>query len=224
MNPTKPQEFSRSSSPVPDTVSRVVHALQRRAHVESHDVYVRTDTQLPEDLIRECLTLYRELRYEEGIARARRDPGWQHEPFARLYVAIGMHYQSRYDDARAEYAEAVARFEDISLRAMCVANIGSTFYEQGDLITADVHYKNALTMDERNEFALVARVGLACQCSDEAAVMERAATLRAHWPTWRERSVIAEQLLKDRSYRFLRETPGLFERAMGVSLEHLLLR
>jgi hypothetical protein len=34
--------------------------------------------------------------------------------------------------------------------------------------------------------------------------------------------VIVQLLTTDRSYRFLRKTPGLFERAFGVTLDALL--
>ncbi len=191
-------------------------AIARRAHLESHDVYVPDESPIDRALGDACAALYRELRFDEGLARARRAPGWEQDPEARLYAGIGMHYQRRYGDARAEYMAAMELGTDASFRATCVANAGTTWFEEGDLDRALGCYDRAVALDPLNEFGLLGRVAVACQRYDEAAVVDAARLLCERWPAWRERPVIASMLLKDRSFRFVREADGLFERAFGA--------
>lgn len=208
----------------PTTPSQsAARAIVRRAHVEAHDVYVPDESRVDASLNGDCTALFRELRFDDGIARARRDEGWAANPEARLYAAIGLHYQRRYDAARAEYAAAMALSDDASFRGTCAANGASAWFEEGDLARADDGYAAALVIDPLNEYALLGRVAVACQRADADAVVDAAAALRARWPAWQGRSVLRSALLKDRSLRFVRDEPGLFERAMHASLVDLAL-
>ncbi len=65
-------------------------------------------------------------------------------------------------------------------------------------------------------------VAVAAERRDAEEVVRLAARVRERWPAWQGRTVIVQLLTTDRSYRFLRKTPGLFERAFGVSLDALL--
>lgn len=213
MNPTNPDP-APTRTDATDAARRIV----RRALVEAHDVYVPEESPVTAALRDECLALYRELRFDAGIARARRDEGWTRDPDARLYVAIGLHYQRRYDEAREEYRQAGALSDDASFRGTCAANVGTVWYEQGEFDRALEMYREALEIDPRNEFALAGVLGVGCHRRDVAAVLRAAAALRAAWPAWAERPVLAAMFRKDRSFRFLREEPGLFERALGAPI------
>jgi len=196
-------------------------SLLRRAHAEAHDVYVPDESAVDPALKDECAALYRALRFDEGIARAQRDAGWERDPDAVLYAAIGRHYQRRYDDARAGYAAAMALSGDASFRGTCAANAASACFEEGDLDRAREGYERALAVDPPNEFALLGLIAVGCQRRDAAAVVRDAAALRDRWPAWHTRAVVVGVLRSDRSYRFLRDEPGLFERAFGVGLDAL---
>ena len=206
----------------PQAPSRDVRAsLLRRAHVEAHDVYVPDESGVDPALKEECSALYRALRFDEGVARAQRSAGWERDPDAALYAAIGRHYQRRYDDARAGYAAAMALSDDASFRGTCAANAATASFEEGDLDRAREGYALALSIDPLNEFALLGLIAVGCQRRDAAAVVRDAAILRARWPGWQTRSVVVGMLRQDRSYRFLRDEPGLFERAFGLALGDL---
>jgi tetratricopeptide (TPR) repeat protein len=196
-------------------------SLLRRAHAEAHDVYVPDESAVDPALKDECAALYRELRFAEGVARAQRAEGWERDPDAVLYAAIGRHYERRYDDARAGYAAAMALSDDASFRGTCAANAASAWFEEGDLDRARAGYDGALAVDPLNEFALLGLIAVGCQGRDAAAVVRDAATLRARWPGWMTRGVVVGVLRSDRSYRFLRDEPGLFERAFGVGVDAL---
>ena len=207
----------------PAAAPRLPAPLRRRIHAETHDVYLRDETP-HDDLVDACAALYRELRFDEGLARARRDAGWERDRFARLYVGIGLHYQRRYDDARAEYVIALELADTPFFRATCLSNVGTTWFEQGDLARALECFDRALVADPDCELGYLNRIAVACQRSDADAVVEGAARVVGRWPDWAERPVIASMLLKDRSFRFAREHDGLFERAFGVALDALLPR
>jgi tetratricopeptide (TPR) repeat protein len=196
-------------------------SLLRRAHAEAHDVYVPAESAVDPALKEECAALFRALRFDEGVARAQRDAGWERDADAVLYVGLGRHYQRRYDEARAAYGAAMALSADASFRATCAANAASAHYEEGALDGAREGYAHALSIDPLNEFALLGLIAVDGQRRDADAVVRDAATLRARWPEWRSRPVIVGVLRSDRSYRFVRDEPGLFERAFGVPLEAL---
>jgi len=203
------------------SLDEVRRSLLRRAHAETHDVYVPAESPVDPSLKDECAALYRALRFDDGVARAQRDAGWERDADAVLYVAIGRHYQRRYDEARAGYGEAMALSDDASFRATCAANAASAHYEEGSLDGAREGFARALTIDPLNEFALLGLIAVDAQRRDADAVVRDAATLRARWPAWRSRPVIVGLLRVDRSYRFVRDEPGLFERAFGVALDAL---
>lgn len=205
----------------PPSSKDVRSSLLRRAHAEAHDVYVPVESAVDPALKDECSALYRALRFDEGVARAQRADGWESDPDAVLYVAIGRHYQRRYADARDGYAAAMALSDDPSFRGTCAANAASAHFEEGDLDRAREQYALALTIDPLNEFALLGLIAVGCQRRDAAAVLRDAATLQARWPDWLARRVVVGVLRHDRSYRFLRDEPGLFERAFGVALDAL---
>lgn len=172
-------------------------------------------------LVNDCGALYRELRFDEGIARARRDSNWEHDPKARLHVAIGLHYKHQYDDARAEYAVAVELSTNASFQGTCLANVGTTWYEEGDLGRALDCFERSLVIDPLNEFGLMSAVMIAAERRDADEVVRLSARVCERWPDWRTRTVILHCLTVDRSYRFLRKSPGLMERAFGVTLDAL---
>lgn len=207
----------------PATTPKLPAPLRRRIHAETHDVYLR-DEAPRDDLVDACTALYRDLRFDEGLARARRDPGWESDPFARLYTGIGLHYQSRYDDARAEYFIALGLADTPFFRATCLSNVGATWFEQGDLARASEFFDRALAADPDYDLAYLNRIAVACQRADAEAVVEGASRIVRRWPDWAERPLMTAMLLKDRSFRFLRERQGLFERSFGVALEGLLPR
>ena len=211
----------RASEPA---APRLPAALRKRAHAESHDVYLRDDAARDDDLADACMALYRELRFDDGIARARRDAGWERDRFARLYVGIGLQYQRRYDDARAEYVIAMELGDTPFFRSTCLANVGTAWFEQGDFARALDCYDRALAADPDGELGYLGRIAVACQRVDAAAVVEGASRIVGRWPDWAERPVIVAMILKDRSFRFAREHDGLFERAFGVALDALLPR
>ena len=202
----------------------VIHGRDRRAaHAEEHATLAPNETLArAASLVVDCMTLYRALRFDEGIARARRDAGWESDPDARLHVAIGLHYKGLYDEARAEYAAAAERSASPSFQATCVANAGAAWYEQGDFDQALEQFEKSLEVDPLNEFGLMGAVAVAAERRDAEEVVRLSARVRERWPAWQGRSVIVQLLTTDRSYRFLRKTPGLFERAFGVSLDALL--
>jgi hypothetical protein len=76
-------------------------------------------------------------------------------------------------------------------------------------------------VDPLNEFGLLGPLAVACERRDADAVVAQATLLRAAWPEWQGRTVIVQSLSHDRSYRFVRNTLGLFERAFGVSVDSL---
>jgi tetratricopeptide (TPR) repeat protein len=200
-----------------------LHAHRRREHVEVHGEFLTNESLTgAASLVTDCVTLYRDLRFDEGITRARRDPGWESDPDARLHVAIGLHYKQFYDEARAEYAVAASVSPSPSFQATCVANIGAAWYEQGDFDRALASFEQSLAVDPLNEFGLMGAVAIAAERRDADEVVRLAARVRERWPAWQERTVIVQLLTTDRSYRFLRKTPGLFERAFGVTLDALL--
>ncbi len=200
-----------------------LQAARRRAQAEERP-YLATNESLAraEALVADCVALFRDLRFDEGIARARRDPGWERDPDARMHVAIGLQYQRRYDEARAEYAAAASLSPSASFQATCVANMGAAWYEQGEFDRALEHFERSLEVDPLNEFGLMGALAVACERRDVEEVVRLAARVRERWPAWRERTVIVQLLTTDRSYRFLRKAPGLFERAFGVGLDALL--
>jgi tetratricopeptide (TPR) repeat protein len=209
-------------SDVPATGSAAVKtALLRRAHAEAHDVYVPDGSPVDPSLKDECSAHYRALRFDDGIARAQQTPGWESNHDAVLYVAIGRYYQRRYNEAREGYAAAMTLSDDASFRGTCMANIATTRFEEGDFDRAREDYSHALTIDPLNEFALLGLVAIGCQRRDTDAVIRDATLLRSRWPNWQERPVITSMLRKDRSYRFLRDEPELFVRAMDISLNEL---
>lgn len=199
------------------------HARRRPAHAEERQGLL-TNESLSDaaSLVVDCVALFRDLRFDEGIARARRDPGWERDPDARMHVAIGLHYQRLYDEARAEYAAAASLSPSASFQATCVANVGAAWYEQGEFDRALEHFERSLEVDPLNEFGLMGALAVACERRDVEDVVRLAARVRERWPAWRERTVIVQLLTTDRSYRFLRKAPGLFERAFGVGLDALL--
>lgn len=195
--------------------------ILRRAHAETHDVYTPDDRRAPNALRDECAALFRDLRYDEGISRARRDPGWESDPHARLNVGIGLLYQRAYEAARREFRAAAERSESPGFRATCTSNEGITWYEEGDFDRAMECFDRALMIFPSREFALLGRAFVASQRRDPEAVVRACALLRERRPDWRTSPAITEQILKDRSFRMLRDEPGLFERALGVSLDEL---
>ena len=200
-----------------------LRADARREHAETRGELVTNEgLARAASLVADCVTLYRDLRFDEGIARARRDAGWESDPDARLHVAIGLHYKGLYDEARAEYDAAAARSASPSFRATCVANAGAAWYEQGDFDRGRELFEEALEVDPLNEFGLMGALAIAAERRDAEEVVRLAARVRERWPAWQGRTVIVQLLTTDRSYRFLRKTPGLFERAFGVSLDALL--
>ena len=199
-----------------------VHAFARAVHAETHPIVAPNEALAAQiELVADCVALFRELRFDDGIARARRDPAWESDPHARLHVAIGLLYQRAYDRARAEFAVAASLSDSPSFQGTCLANLGAAWYEEGDFDRAAAAYERALAVDALNEFALLGLLAVACERRDRAAVVAEAARVRAAWPRWRERNVIAQSLAHDRSYRFVRDTPGLFEGAFGAPLDAL---
>lgn len=211
---------------VPDEhpASARLHDRRKAEHAERHAALHSNEALAAQiDLVAGCNALFRDLRFDEGIARARRDPAWASDPHARLHVAIGLFYKREYERARAEYEAAAALSESASFQGTCVANVGAAWYEEGDFDRAVAAYERALALDPLNEFGLLGLLAVACERRDRAAVRAEAARVRGAWPGWRERAVIAQSLAHDRSYRFVRDAPGLFEEAFGAPLDALYL-
>jgi tetratricopeptide (TPR) repeat protein len=206
-----------ASSPKPRSPS--MQRVLQQAHVETHDVYRPDDHPEMDALQSECAALYQELRFDEGIARAKRHPNWERDPAARIIIGTGLHYQHRYDEAREEYRTAATLYDRDNCKATCIANVGLTWFEQGDFAQAVVSYEEALALHATDDFALLGMLYVACARRDDSAVVTAAKHLREQRPGWRKSQVIIEILLKDRSVRHLREIPGLFEAAFEVPLE-----
>lgn len=202
--------------------SVVLQQVLKRAHVEAHDGYIPDDRRDPDALRDDCAALFRELRFDEALARAMRDPDWERDPMARLQVGVARHYQQRYDEAREEYRIAADLSDRDSFKASCMANTGTTWFEQGVFDRAMECYDDALKLYSTREAALLGRIGVASQRRDPESLLAAVHLLRERRPDWRESPSIVEQILKDRSYRFLRDSPGLFERAFEVPLQVLI--
>lgn len=201
-----------------------LHDRRRAEHAQSHATLSSNEALTAQvDLVADCNAHFRDLRFDEGIARARRDAGWASDPHARLHVAIGLFYKREYERARAEYAVAASLSASPSFQGTCVANLGAAWYEEGDFDRAVAEFARALALDPLNEFGLLGLLAVACERRDRPAVLAEAARIRAAWPGWRERNVIAQSLAHDRSYRFVRDAPGLFEEAFGAPLDALYL-
>ena len=217
MNPNDPRDNAPTRLP-----SVVLQKVLKRAHVETHDVYTPDDRREPNALRDECAALFRELRFDEAIKRAQRDSDWERDPMARLHVGLGYAYQRRYDEAREEFQRAADLSDRGGFKSTCIANIGTVWFEVGDFERALECYDDALRLHPTREFALLGRVFVACQRCDAEAVLSAVRLLRERRPDWRESPSIIEQILKDRSYRFLRDSPGLFERVFEVPLQVLI--
>src|SRR5262249_52275432 len=98
-------------------------------------------------------------------------------------------------------------------------NIGTTFLEEWVLDRAEEMYRRALEVEPENVFGLLGCIAVACQREDLIATKDATQQLITRCPDWRTQELIKFTLVHDRSFRFLRDTPEIFEHMLGLTLE-----
>src|SRR6266511_2563262 len=194
--------------------------LAQQIRVETHDLHIPDNAS---ELARRCGALFRDGQYEEGIALARRVDDFASNAVAQRQVGLGLAYLGRYEDARHHLRWSTYFERDVHARANCLANIGTTFLEEWDLKRAEEMYRQALELDPANPFGLLGCLAVACQREDIRAVSLAAQQLVVRCPDWRESDLIVSTLVRDRSFRFLREHATVFVREFGLTPDTLAL-
>ncbi len=184
-----------------------LETFQSDIRKEIHNIYVPEGANA---LRTECLQLFRDGRYDDGIARAMRDPDWETDTYAWLHVGSGNFFLERYDDAREAWRKSVSLAHEPDVKATGIANIGASFYRQGRLDQAADCFDTALHVSPSNRIALLGRMSIANARGDEADMRLRWTQLKRAVPGWRDDPTIAEATRIDRSLRRSREL-GLFE-------------
>lgn len=184
-----------------------LEAFQRDIRNEISNIYIPEGAS---ELRRECQELFRDGRYEEGLARATRDPEWESDPFAWLNLGAGQFFQERYGEARESWRKAVDLATDRETKATALANIGASFYREDRFDHAADCFDTAIQIDPSNRIALLGRMSIADARGDEAEMGLRWTQLKASVPGWRTDPIIAEATRIDRSLRRSRAL-GLFE-------------
>ena len=194
--------------------------FERQIQTDTHDLYIPNNAS---ELAKECGQLFKQGRFEEGMHRARRVTDFDANAIAQRQVAIGHSYMGNYPRARRHFYDSLALTpeRETETRANCMANIGTTFLEEWDLDNAQKMYDQALQIDPRNVFGLLGCVAVACQhtCIDQLEyTLWMLIDRRSDWKT---EGLIVQTLLRDRSFRFLREQRVLFESILGLDPETL---
>jgi len=184
-----------------------LESFQNDIRKEIHNIYVPEGAS---PLRLECQQLFRDGRYEEGIARATRDPEWKADPYAWLHVGSGYFFLGRYDDAREAWRNTVDRAPDSETKATALANVGASFYREDRFDHAADCFDTAVQLDPTNRIALLGRMSIADARGDETDMRLRWTQIKRAVPGWKTDPIITEATRIDRSLRRSREL-GLFE-------------
>jgi tetratricopeptide (TPR) repeat protein len=194
--------------------------LKDRIRIESHDLHIPENAS---DLAKQCGSLFREGQYEKGIALARSVPDFERNAVAQRQVGLGLAYMGEYLEARKHFQQGAQLSTEPHIWANCAANTGTTFLEEYDLDRAEQMYKEALEIEPDNKFGLLGCITVACQRRDRDALERAVWILVERCQDWSTSDLIVSTLVRDRSFRFLRENMSLFKQVFGATVNELAL-
>ncbi len=200
------------------SVKKLNPVFDRQIRIETHNLFIPKDASI---LAQQCGNYFQTGRYEEGIKLARQVDDFDHNAVAHRQVALGLAYKHEYVEARKYFTASMSLSADPHIWANCTANMGTTFLEEWELDYAEHMYEEALGYDPENIFGLLGRLAVACQRRDMNALKYAAAQLVDRISDWYENHIIVPTLLQDRSFRFLRRNPNVFNQIFGINLKTL---
>jgi hypothetical protein len=195
--------------------------LAKRIRIETHDLYIPPQASA---LAQQCGELFRDGHYQEGLMLAQSVADFATNATAQRQVGLGLAYLGRYAEARHYFQRGAELSTDRSTQANCRANIGTTFFEEGELERAEAAYRETLTLEPDNVFGLLGYLAVACQKEDVSMLVEATEQLVARHPAWQHNELIVATLVRDRSFRFLRATPRVFRQGFGMTPDELVVQ
>jgi tetratricopeptide (TPR) repeat protein len=176
-----------------------VEAFVKLAEFRSHAVLA-----VSTPLLLMCADLCNDLQYDRALALATGETGWEGRWDTQLAVGIIHHRRRAYSDARTHYQLAAA-LAPPARAATCVANIGTTWFEEGELGEAAAAYQRALQISDEGALPLLGLLAIACHQQDTTAVEDAFTRLVQQHPRWRSDFTVQHNLLQDNSFRYLRQ-------------------
>ncbi len=192
--------------------------LNYQIRMETHHLHIPATSN---GLARQCGEFYQNGEYDKGIQLAQSLQNFEDNSVALRQIALGLAYMGEYPKSRRYFELSSNLSSDPHIWANCTANIGTTFFEEWDLVRAQETYEEALEYESHNEFGLLGCIAVACQRRISASLEFAAWNLVERLPCWEYNDLIITTLVRDRSFRFLRENIDLFIGVFGLSPQFL---